>query len=210
MDENPQLEVMLTEYRTLREEVLNAIGHRVAVMNFTFAAISVLLAGLLTRNVADPLAALIAFFAVPQFAHSGLLIWLGEYRRSQRASCWLAGLERRINTAVGADALGWERRSESDEAGHYAHMGYPYLATAAMLLGSAVVALAIGGWLLTDWLHGEQGWCLSYLLPALIGYAVITEGAYVLFFRKKWQEARKRDHAQSASSPPASEPVQPA
>jgi len=37
---DPRLDALLAEYATLRQESLGAIGHRVAVMNFTFAAVS--------------------------------------------------------------------------------------------------------------------------------------------------------------------------
>lgn len=184
---------MLTEYATLREEVLAAIGHRVAIMNFTFAAMSVLLAGLLTRKVPDSLAGLIAFIAVPQFSHAGLLIWLGEYRRSQRASIWLSKLETRINAAVDTPALSWEGRSDGDNAEQYAHMGFPYVATVALLLGAAYVALGLGGYLITRWLQDAiDGVSLWLIIPPLALYALISETAFLLFFRSKWRECRIR------------------
>lgn len=191
--ESAQLQVMLAEYATLREEVLAAIGHRVTTMNFTFAATSVLLAGLLTRKVPDSLAGPIAFFAVPQFAHAGLLIWLGEYRRSQRASMWLSNLEKRINAAVGMSALGWESRSDGESAEQFAHMGFPYIANAALLLGAAYVALGLGGYLIVQGLEDTiDGAWLYAIVFFLALYALVTEGAYLRFFRQKWQESRVR------------------
>lgn len=188
-----QLQVMLAEYSTLREEVLAAIGHRVTTMNFTFGATSVLLAGLLARKVPDLLAGLIAFFAVPQFAHAGLLIWLGEYRRSQRASVWLSRLEKRINALVGMDALGWESRSEGEADEEFAHMGFPYIANAALLLGAAYVALALGGYLIGRWMNAHHGTTGLYaLVPSLVLYALLTEGLFLRFFRLKWRESRIR------------------
>lgn len=182
---------MLAEYETLRDEVLGAIAHRVAVMNFVFAALTVLLAGLLTRRIGDAIAAAVAIFAVPQFAHAGLLIWLGEYRRSQRASLWLRGLEDRINREVGAKAMGWEGRSQGPAAADFGHMAFPYVATVTLLVGIAYAGLAIGGYLLVEWWKEHSHLHLWIPLAGLGIYALITEVAFLWFFVSRWRESRR-------------------
>jgi hypothetical protein len=189
---------MLAEYSTLRQELLESIGHRIQIMNFTFAAMSVMIAGLLTRHVPDILAGLISFLAVPQFAHAGLLIWLGEYRRTERASAWVAGLEKRINAELGDKVLlRWESRSEDASLSDFGHLVYPYVATSALLLGSAYVALVLGGYLLTDGLEHlfkTHHWYIA--VWPLVLYALVTEGTYVWYYRRRWQEARQRRGSQ--------------
>jgi hypothetical protein len=185
---------MLAEYSTLRQELLESVGHRIAITNFTFAAISVMVAGLLTRKAPDLLAGLTALLAVPQFAHAGLLIWLGEYRRTERASAWLAGLEKRINTDIGESAvLRWESRSEDPSLADFGHLVYPYVATSALLLGAAYVAIALGSYLVFNKLEHALGTHYWYVAASpLAFYALITEGLYIWFFRRRWREARNR------------------
>jgi hypothetical protein len=193
---------MLAEYSTLRQELLESVGHRIQIMNFTFAAMSVMIAGLLTRHVSDVLAGLISFLAVPQFAHAGLLIWLGEYRRTVRASAWLAGLEKRINAELGNKVLlHWESRSEDASLSDFGHLVYPYVATSALLLGSAYVALVLGGYLLTDRLEHlfkTHHWYIADW--PLVLYALVTEGVYVWYYRRRWREARRRSRSQKTST----------
>lgn len=183
---------MLAEYETLREEVLGAIAHRVAVMNFVFAALTVLLAGLLTREIGDAIAAAVAIFAVPQFAHAGLLIWLGEYRRSQRASLWLRGLESRINKEVGAKAMGWEGRSQDPTATDFGHMSFPYVATVTLLVGVSYAGLFIGGYLLVEWWKEHSHLHPWIPLAGLGVYGLVTEVAFLWFFVSRWRECRRR------------------
>ena len=142
---------MLAEYGTLRQESLEAVGHRMTVMSFTFAAVGVIIGGLLTRKVSDAVAGLIAVLFVPQVSKAALLIWLGEYERSQRAGKWLAELEQRVNRALGADALAWEttllaaRRTTAMEAAGSSrtpvHMGYPYVSVVALVVVVLVLVL---------------------------------------------------------------------
>jgi hypothetical protein len=183
---------MLAEYESLRGEILGAIAHRIAVMNFVFAALTVLLAGLLTRRIGDAIAAAVAIFAVPQFAHAGLLIWLGEYRRSQRASLWLRGLEGRINQEVGAKAMGWEGRSQDPTATDFGHMAFPYVATVALLVGVGYAGLAIGGYLLIEWWKEHSHLHLWIPLGGFGIYVLITEVSFLWFFVSRWRESRRK------------------
>ena len=82
-DKSLLVEAMLAEYRSVRQESLEAVGHRMTVMSFTFAAVGVVIGGLLARRVSDVLAGLIAILFVPQVSKAALLIWLGEYDRTE-------------------------------------------------------------------------------------------------------------------------------
>ena len=85
------VEAMLAEYGTLRQESLEAVGHRMTVMSFTFAAVGVIIGGLLTRKVSDAVAGLIAVLFVPQVSKAALLIWLGKVLLGQRETVAVEG-----------------------------------------------------------------------------------------------------------------------
>ncbi len=97
------IEIMLSEYQTLRRESLQAITSRNQVLAFSLAAIAVVLgAGLqalkepLTPSLAQGL--LIVFlFAVPAWSLIGLAIWLGEAFRMSRVGRYMAARERVID-----------------------------------------------------------------------------------------------------------------
>jgi hypothetical protein len=197
---DPRLDALLAEYATLRQESLGAIGHRVAVMNFTFAAVSLLVAGLLTNQVGNGIAALAALVFVPQIAKAGLMIWLGEYQRSQRAGRWIAGLEERINRLIGEPVMTWESglgdRPAPDRpaaaTAAEAHMTFPYIAVVVLLLGTGYLAAALGVYFTAQALDGEG---LSTWVTALIagGVALIVGVWEVVFlgaFRARWAESK--------------------
>ena len=135
MDREPLLDVLMEEYRTLRQESLDTLGHRLTVVSFTFAALSVVVAGMLTATELPAwIVGAVGVVFVPQAAKAGLFIWLGEYQRSQRAGRHLAELERRVNTLLDVDGsagLCWESALTSRGR----HMSTPYIATIAFTLG---------------------------------------------------------------------------
>src|SRR5512143_3104758 len=160
---------MLAEYTWLRQECLQAIGYRITVMNFTFGALSVVLAGLLSGNLPPLVAGSIALLFVPQMAKAGLLIWLGEYHRSQRAGRWIAALEARINQLTNSSAMGWETAL----ATRGTHMAYPYIATVIFTLGSGITGNFLGLYFIAfDYFKytsvGER-WLIAF---ALLTYSV--------------------------------------
>jgi hypothetical protein len=85
----------------------------------------------------------------------------------------------------------WESRAEDAMATDFGHMGFPYVATWTLLLGTAYVALALGGYLLTARLEnllGTHHWYIATGLLAL--YAILTEGSYLSFFLHQWRRSR--------------------
>src|SRR4051794_36787633 len=145
VDPAGQLQALLTEYESLRQESLTAITNRISVMNFTFAALSVIVGTLLARQVPDLLGAGVAILVVPQCAKAGLLIWLGEYRRTIRASQWAAVVEEKVNAATRApDTMEWERNLKRENR----HMTYPYVAVVLLLIGVSYLATILGLYLL--------------------------------------------------------------
>jgi hypothetical protein len=180
-------QAMLAEYQSLRQESLGAIGHRMTVMSFTFAALSVVIGGLLTRQVSDLLAGLLALLFVPQMAKAGLLIWLGEYRRSQRAGRWVAALESKINNIADGDAMGWETHLSSKSL----HMSYPYVAVVALVMGIGYTGDALGGYFV--YLELDRNWSQCAAIALIIVVAVVVVAAevgFLRFFQSRWRACR--------------------
>ena len=172
-DKELQLQALLSEYSSLREESMAAIEHRMTATNFTFAAMAVIIAALLTSHTDPRVVVVFLGVGLPQLAKAGLLIWLGEYERSQRAGRHLCQVEAAINARVGDEVLTWERGLSSTRI----HMGYPYRAVVVLLLGTgwlaAVTAVALAWWVPSggDLAFGSRWWSAPALVTLVVGEA---------------------------------------
>lgn len=188
---DPSLAVtaMLAEYNSLRQESLSSIGNRVTIANFSFGAVSLILAALISQGTASLLTGVLALALVPQIAKVGLMIWLGEYNRSQRAGKWISELERRINAAVGVDhAVSWE----SALLGNSIHMSYPYLSVVMLLVGVGWASIAYGATVLIELLD-RSGYSAAGLgIAAAVAIAVVAvEVWYLRLFMNKWRKIKR-------------------
>ncbi len=183
-----RLDVMLAEYNSLRQESLNAINNRITIMNFTFGALSIVLAGLLATRLPTLLAGGTALLFVPQVAKAALLIWLGEYNRSQRAGRRLQDLESSINVLVGEGAIGWETELAKRSSAQ-SHMSYPYLATVSLVIGAGYAGTMIGFYLLVAAAHRLDTAWIVVLVLAIAIYSLILESSFLLYFMTRWRAA---------------------
>ncbi|HEY3687788.1 MAG TPA: hypothetical protein VGL93_32425 [Streptosporangiaceae bacterium] len=180
------LTALLAEHASLRQESVQAIANRIAVMNFTFGALAVVIAALLAGAVDRTVAGLIALLFVPQMAKAGLLIWLGEYNRSMRAGAWLARIESQVNRLIGTDGtLTWETSLISRSS----HMDYPYVATAAFILGAGYLGSLLGVFYVTAAVPGGTGAHIGGA-AALLAYVGAIETAFARFFWSRWRDTR--------------------
>ncbi|WP_049563738.1 hypothetical protein [Nonomuraea sp. SBT364] len=188
IDKNAPLQVMLTEYEWLRQESLNAINNRVIIANFMFGAVALITAALVSIESPSLLTGITGVIFVPQIAKVGLMIWLGEYNRSQRAGKWLSDLEKRINRAAGLErAMYWE----SALIGNSVHMTYPYLSVVLLLLGTGWAATVTGFTILIALLRDlatQLPWLPILIVLALL--TLVTEAWFIRFFRAKWKKIR--------------------
>jgi hypothetical protein len=197
-DRSLQLQAALAEYESLRQESMAAITNRVTVANFTFGALALIIAGLLAQQNPGPLAGVVAVVFVPQLSKTGLLIWLGEYDRSQRAGRWIRDLELRVNALVENQSMSWESALMSKGT----HMSYPYASTVLLLLGAGWASAVLGLGIIYASLaaHGidRLGWaalgCVGFVALVIAG-----EVWFALFFRRKWREIRQHYSAPSAN-----------
>jgi hypothetical protein len=181
------LDALLAEYNSLRQESLNAITNRITIMNFTFGALSIVLASLLATRVPPLLAGITALLFVPQVAKAALLIWLGEYNRSQRAGRRLQELESAINDLVGAQTIGWETKLAKSPS--HGHMSYPYRATVSLVIGAGYAGTIIGCYLLATAAPRLEGVWTALIVLAIAAYALVLETSFLLYFMTEWRAA---------------------
>ncbi|HEV2376349.1 MAG TPA: hypothetical protein VGS19_29785 [Streptosporangiaceae bacterium] len=184
-----RLQALLAEYDSLRNESLACISNRIMVANFTFGALALILAALVTRTKPNATVGIVSLFFVPQVAKTGLLIWLGEYDRSQRAGHWLTGVEERINNILDREVMTWEGSLQHTGT----HMGYPYLATVLLLLGAGWASSLVGIVMIhqantSPAIHHDILW----ITVGLTTYALTVELLFGWFFRNKWRDIRTR------------------
>jgi hypothetical protein len=192
-----QMQARLAEYNSLRQESLSAITNRATIANFMFGALAVIIAALVAQSKANWATAVVSAFFVPQISKAGLAIWLGEYERSQRAGRKLSDIEAEIGKIAGARVMSWETRL----VGRNLHMGYPYLATALLLMGAGYVSGGIGIFLLYLLVTPAVPlWLLVLLGLGLVGLIVGVEWWFLRFVRRTWKRIRI-DYAAKSDSP---------
>jgi hypothetical protein len=189
---DPELQTLLTEYNSLRTESLNAINNRVTIANFTFGALAIILAGLLAQRQPSLATGFVALLFVPQIAKTGLLIWLGEYNRSQRAGKQLRSIEARVNQVLDGSVMRWETSLASTSL----HMGYPYIATVLLLLGAGWSSSALGLIFVGAGLaRSLSPTAIVWMVGALSAYVLAGESLFAWFFRNKWRQIRRHNAA---------------
>ncbi|MEI5101398.1 hypothetical protein RB200_26255 [Streptomyces sp. PmtG] len=190
---SPVVATLLAEYNSLRQESLQAITNRIQIMNFAFTSLAVVVAAVLTSDLSRGVLIPACLVFVPAAAKASLLIWLGEYHRSQRAGQGVAAVERRINALLGGNAvLSWESRLVSSGT----HMGYPYVATAAFILSTGVLAEVLGAYFLIErYASGGPLWDDVAFGGAVLLYAALTEAFFLRFFRARWRAIRSATHS---------------
>ncbi|MER5885326.1 hypothetical protein ABT160_15970 [Streptomyces sp. NPDC001941] len=187
------LQALLTEYNSLRQESLQAITNRIQIMNFAFTSLAVVLAAVLGSSISRGLAVPICLVFIPVSAKASLLIWLGEYHRSQRAGRGVAAIEQRVNQQLGRPGLlSWESGLISTRT----HMSYPYAATVAYMLSAGVLGHVVGIYFLGTLAAGHGTRVTVLAVAGAVLYAVVLEVLFFRFFRHRWRTIRAFSHNQ--------------
>jgi hypothetical protein len=143
------IEIMLKEYETLRQESLTAMSSRNSILSFGLAAIAALFTASIAAPVDSNVPRPVLILVVPAVAICVVLMWLGEYERTQRAGKFLADLESKINnkakenkllTSEGEELLRWETQLRGESR----HLKYPYIFTVALLTATGFISLYLG------------------------------------------------------------------
>jgi len=162
-------------------------------MNFAFTSLAVVLAAMFSSDLPRGILIPACLVFVPGASKASLLIWLGEYHRSQRAGRGVAMVERQINGVLGeGELLGWESRLVASGT----HMGYPYIATVVFILSTGVLAESLGGYFLAERLASGPGLLGDFLVAgAVFLYAVLSEAFFLRFFLRRWRAIRSATHS---------------
>jgi hypothetical protein len=178
-------DVLLEEYRTLREEALQAMQQQGTILQFGLAALTLLL-GLSAQIKVLEAAAALQFAAVPLLAWLVLVVWQGEVSRMRRAGRFIADLEKEINKEITQEGpgLSWETTLQKD-APPYRRLRGRYQAVFFLLMSVALVSMGAGvafvvvarhAWELTFWIplsailvFGACGWYLYELHEQRLG-----------------------------------------
>jgi len=186
------VDAMLEEYKTLRAESLNSIDNRITILLSSFTSLSIITSATVIAQLPSLIVAAILAVAVPTLAKTLALVWLGEYRRSQRAGAALVILETRINEAIGRKTLSWE----ASLRGRKAKISVPYLYTVIVLLTIAYLSeflalhyIYVGSKGLALW-TGQKYLNGFAVTGAAAGLFVIVELLSFLGIRSEWQQAR--------------------
>jgi hypothetical protein len=202
---NLMTQAKLAEYSSLRSESLAAIGHRITIVGFTFAAIGAMLGGFLSSRLPDLTIGLLSFVSIPLLARCAQFIWIGEYKRSQRAGGRIREIEGEIDDLLADERIMfWERRLSKEETAkeksqaagfHKLHMTSPYMATMALLIFLGVGGEVVGiGYLARYFAVGEHVVVgrLDEWVVWLVG--MVIAGMFELFvvrgLRREWRHAR--------------------
>lgn len=187
-ESNPQanvLSVMLTEYNSVRKESVSTINNRLLFSSCAFTAFSILLAGLSTRQSPDILSGIIAMVFVPFLTKLCLLMWLGEYNRSQRAGRGMVKMEQKINELLQhPSAVSWETDLQDTQA----HMGYPYVSTILLMLLTGWVSFILGMRLAYGDLSLGSQRCVGVIWPILA--MAVGDVSFWILLRQKWRRIR--------------------
>ncbi len=147
MENENVINALLEEYKTLRDESLQAINNQLSVLKMGTGAIGLLIAaGFSLWESEIKLAVLIFITFLPLVSYLSLIIWIGEFERMIRVSRFLAGLEKRISNAVGKDnLLSWESRlwTKNDKS-KTPQMTINYLSIISMFYLVSGVSIYIG------------------------------------------------------------------
>jgi len=179
--QSQKIEVMMEEYKTLRDEVGRTPVLRLQILSIGMASAALLVAGAvsaITVGKAMILPGLVLLLIVPIICWTAFHSWLTEATRGRRASFYLRGIERRVNSELNDRVLAWEEelRESCDPQmrlfrGHYWSVWGVFSLTGAL-------SGAIGAYFVTS------GFWYRYfpmsILPGILGAIVVLGAAGVV------------------------------
>jgi hypothetical protein len=212
---NPELAIsaLLVEYTSLRQESLTAIAHQIQIVNFTFAAASLAIAGVVASDISAAKIAAVCLTAIPLLTFSAAFMWLGEHHRSRRAGRGMIEIERSINRFLGENLVIWEtelarRRSNDERRTRWrrllstvfrgrsteprgGHMTYPYLAAVIVIVGAGMLSQLFGLLLLSRHLHWWNR--ASNIFSIALGLSFLFDFLLLRKWVEKWDEVSRPD-----------------
>jgi Zn-dependent protease with chaperone function/uncharacterized membrane protein YciS (DUF1049 family) len=196
---DPWLAAALEEYRSVREESLNAIGSHLATLRYGVTA-SALLVGIAVRYRADAyLGWLIALGIVPLVVVFVAILWMGEYARMARAGRYIVELEQRVSEHVArtqreaepepAPPLAWENwlREGGPDLSRQSGSRHRYVVIFAVLVAVELVSVAVG---MTILWRGSDKPGAEWITPVAGGLNLIALATLAAYFRSSFENLR--------------------
>ncbi|MCA1710122.1 MAG: hypothetical protein LC789_00175 [Actinobacteria bacterium] len=184
------VQLLMEEYRTLRDEILASISAQQAALTFGGAAIAILAAtGTSLRK--DDIGSSIPIFLVliPFVCYFALNTWLAEVIRMLRAGSWLRRIERRVNRHVSLEGhdcplLFWENWAHTADQENVEQMHLLSIAGGYLLIAFASTALGCADLFRRTWDKGSRFDVTNWLL------VMLAFGALVLLVFVCWRSWR--------------------
>lgn len=195
------LNVMLEEYKTLREESLQTMRNRNTILSFGIAVLAALFhAGVtaLTEQNTKDFAFIVFNPIIPVASMLILTIWLGEADRMARVGVYLSKLEIKINErlatlnpdrAITVNPLWWEnwlRTPATNSAYNITpQLRYHYVAVLILFFSVAFSSLIISTW----FINNVPEWARDLLPNEFLGLILIAFLVCIYSIRvdKEWQ-----------------------
>lgn len=189
-------EIILEEWKSLRDESIRSMTHRNTIISFGIGALGALFfTGANFYNnpslVSKFLSFGIFYYLIPFLSVMTVVLWLGEAERMSRAGARMKSLEEKINNIYNDEVLGWETylRKQRPKEGEYFvrrlisntyQMWYPYIAVIVSFAGFFCCSVGIGIVLFYS-LYNLKSWeVLLMILPQLTIFTVV----HILIIKK--------------------------
>lgn len=210
----PWLDLAITEYEALRDEILTTMETQQGTLRFGTAALSILVVGAI--NVwDDKLVTTLAFlFAVPFLSKLVITIWMGEVTRMMRAGDHLVDVEnqfQKLYPEMPEPIMRWEtglRDPRSSTTRHKRHYEWNYLAIILMFWSIAVASMALGVYQgLSGGLQTSDGWVWTIgvlvLCASIVGLLFILSQLATVTHTQGVLRILRRDRKKSGAPKPA-------
>lgn len=152
ISEKDWLPIILEEYKSLREESLDAGNNAQSVIKFGMTAVSFVVAAGINVWSLNPLPTLVFLIFIPLLCYLILTIWVGEFARRMRAGKFIIDhIEKKVNIICDNSnlpkALYWETYvREKNENGKNRLFVWNRYAIIFIFLGIALVSILIGNY----------------------------------------------------------------
>lgn len=152
INENEWLSIILKEYKSLREESLDAGNNAQSLIKFGMTAVSFVVAAGVNVWSLNPLPILVFLIFIPLLCYLILTIWVGEFARRMRAGRFIVDhIEKNINELCTnselPNALYWESYVRGNNITNKNKLFvWNRYATISVFLGTAVASVLVGNY----------------------------------------------------------------
>lgn len=171
-DDPGWVSVALEEYRSLRQETLQAIDRQHQILAFGTATSGVVLGVAAKERPGSTSATVLLVVLLPLLVSLVVVVWLGEFRRMVRAGAHVAEIEHAISARYPGEPppLRWESDFRRPQ-GHRRRIAPLYRAIFAAAISIGVVGAGLGDWGLAE---RHRWWWFGLLLAFNAVLAVST------------------------------------